>query len=452
MTGREQYEFGEFVLDVTERRLLKGADSVPLAPKAHDLLVALVRHAGRLITKEELLALVWPDSFVEEGILSVHVSGLRKALGDAIRPSRYIETVSGSGYRFQAAVRRETIFPFVPGGSIEARRAPTRRPLEAQEQFGRGRAHVLSASLFQLPDAIAAFRAAIDLDPTYAAAYAGLALTYCAQASLRARPHLEAHADAKNAALRALALDADCADAQVALATVLFLSEWDWVGAERSLERALAINPNHTEAYLQYGSLMEALGQLDRGLHLKQQALERDPFSPLVLVQIATAYWHQRRYDDAIVWADKALARDPNHLLAREFLAGAYWMKGDLDRLLTENLRQAESFGVTGDALARLQQSCAEMREAYTTGGRAGMARYQLAHIPESADGGPPLQSARLYAEIGNLDAAFQHLNRVIDGHDPCLVHLGVAPQWDGFRADARFGACLARLGLPATT
>ena len=224
-----------------------------------------------------------------------------------------------------------------------------------------------------------AFRAAIALDSTYAGAYAGLALTCCAQAGLRARPHLGAYAEAKTAALRALAMDDQCADAQVALGTVLFLSEWDWAGAERSFEHALELNPNHTEAYLHYGSLMDATGRLDRGLALKQQALERDPFSAMVQIQIATSYLHQRRYDDVIVWANKALELDPKHLLAREFLAGAYWMQGDVDRFLAANVAQAHSFGATEAALADVRRSCSEMRTAYAADGRPGLARYMLA-------------------------------------------------------------------------
>src|SRR3954462_14625441 len=104
MTAREVYVFGGFTLDVAERRLTSGAGSIALAPKAHDLLVALVRNAGRLQTKQELLQVVWPESFVEEGILSVHVSHLRKALGDSNRVSTYIETVPRTGYRFVAPV------------------------------------------------------------------------------------------------------------------------------------------------------------------------------------------------------------------------------------------------------------------------------------------------------------------------------------------------------------
>jgi DNA-binding winged helix-turn-helix (wHTH) protein len=104
MSGRELYRFGEMSLDVPERSLSKGGQSIPLAPKTHDVLVHLVRNAGRLVTKRELLDEVWTASFVEEGILSVHISGLRKALGDHNRSPRYIETVSRSGYRFISPV------------------------------------------------------------------------------------------------------------------------------------------------------------------------------------------------------------------------------------------------------------------------------------------------------------------------------------------------------------
>src|SRR5438132_2351630 len=104
MASNETFHFDEFTLDVPERRLLRGAEAVRLSPKAYDVLVALVQQRGRLVTKDELLKRLWPESFVEEGSLNVYVSALRKALGeDAHRPI-YIETVAGSGYRSIAAV------------------------------------------------------------------------------------------------------------------------------------------------------------------------------------------------------------------------------------------------------------------------------------------------------------------------------------------------------------
>src|SRR5436190_10163287 len=102
----EVYEFGGFRLEVAERRLTRGTLRVHLAPKTYDVLVALVRHPGHLVTKDELLRRVWPNVSVEEGILTVHVSGLRKVLGDITRSPLYIETVSRAGYRFIAAVTR----------------------------------------------------------------------------------------------------------------------------------------------------------------------------------------------------------------------------------------------------------------------------------------------------------------------------------------------------------
>ena len=88
MATREVYQFREFTLDVGERRLARGEVPVRLSPKAQDLLVMLVRQPGRLLTKDELLARIWPDAFVEESILTVHVSAVRKALGDDARPRR----------------------------------------------------------------------------------------------------------------------------------------------------------------------------------------------------------------------------------------------------------------------------------------------------------------------------------------------------------------------------
>ncbi len=446
MPRPERFQFGDFMLDVHERRLSRtGSEAIRLAPKAFDLLVALVRESGRLVTKQELLARVWPDSFVEEGILTVHIASLRKALDEAQRGSTYIETVPRSGYRFVAPVT----------GSVD-RDDPVAGqavlpPIEVYELVGRGRSHLLSGSNFELPDAVTAFRTAIEIDSTYAAAHAGLALTRCAQASLRMVPHLEAYADARASALRALAMDDGCADAQVALGSVLFLSEWDWTGAQRSLRRALDLNPAHCEGLLQYGSLMEALGHLEQGLRFKQQALERDSRSPLVFVHIAMSYWHQRRYDDAITWATRALDLDPRHLLAGEFLAGALWKKGDLERFLAENLRRAEVWGVPKTALAQLERSCAEMMDAYVSGGQPQLARCMLEHLPRGEGGAASIQRAVLHGAVGDFDIAFDHLDRALDTRDPALVHLAVAPQWDSLRPDVRFNQRLAKMGLDAT-
>jgi serine/threonine protein kinase len=334
---------------------------------------------------------------------------------------------------------------------------------EAFELVARGWAHLRSGSFFELSDAVSAFLAATEVAPAYAAAHAGLALTKVAQAMAHDVPHLEALAEAKTIALRALALNDKSADAQVALGQVMLFSEWDWTAAERSFQRALAINPNHAEAYLHYGGLMEALGKLTRGFELKLQGLECDSTSALAHVLIASSLWNQRRYDDVIVWVNKALDRDPRHLFARELLVGAYWKKGDFKRQIVEDLKRVEARDLSEEVRAALREIVAEILHAFDHEGLDAAHRCILKHISSawmtelmSDEGGStiigrgntiigPLARS---AEAGDLDKAFELLEGALTIRDPGLVHLAVAPQWDSMRADPRFNQCLARMKL----
>jgi tetratricopeptide (TPR) repeat protein len=245
------------------------------------------------------------------------------------------------------------------------------------------------------------------------------------------------------------------ADAQVALGTVLFLSEWDWRAAERSLQRALEINPDHTEALLQYGSLQEALGRLDDGLRCKQQALARDPRSPGVLVQIAISYWHQRKYDDTLVWAQRALDVDPKHVLACQFINHVYWKIGDVNRFAAWTVSQAIAWGFSEERVAVLKQVTADTQQVYATAGLAGVRGFMVDQITN-----PQLDfdillkmaffRAALYGAAGRLDEAFDCLDQAIAYRDPALVHLAVAPEWDSLRGDPRFAERLRSMALPS--
>jgi DNA-binding winged helix-turn-helix (wHTH) protein len=434
----ERYVFGELTVDVTERRVTRLGKAVVLPPKAHDVLVCLVRRAGHLVSKRELLDTVWPDAFVEEGSLAVHVSALRKALGDDRESARYIETVAKTGYRFVAPVDRP---PTPLGGAAAHHAVPATTSAEVHELVGRARLKLLSVARQEVPDAVAGFEAAIALDPTYAPAHAGLALARCAQAEQRLLPPADAYPLARASALRALAMDDDSADAMTALGAVMFLSEWDWIGAERSLQRALEINPGQLQARLLYGRLLDTQGRLEEGLAMKLMALETDPFSPSVHLSIALSYWNQRRYDESIRWASKTLDLDPGHGLAREFLAGAYWKLGDFDRHMEENLKHAAAHGVAPEALE-------PARRAYAQGGRIGVVRLALHQAASHPRGFPDAQLALFHSELGDLDRALPYLERAIESRDPCLVDLAVAPQWDLLRADPRFARCLTSMGL----
>ena len=122
---KQLYEFGPFRLDTGERVLTRAGQLVPLTPKAFETLLALVRHGGHVMEKDELLKAVWPDTFVEEATLAQNIFTLRKALGNGQQDGqKYIETIPRRGYRFIASVRElpvETTAPApVPGGPAAA--------------------------------------------------------------------------------------------------------------------------------------------------------------------------------------------------------------------------------------------------------------------------------------------------------------------------------------------
>ena len=123
--NEELYEFGPFRVDLSERVLTKGHQVIPLTPKAFETLVVLVRNNGRIVEKEQLLQEVWPDTFVEEGVLAVNVAAIRKALADGEEGQSYIETVPRRGYRFVSEVR--TIAPHSEDNHLSQRPAKRKR-------------------------------------------------------------------------------------------------------------------------------------------------------------------------------------------------------------------------------------------------------------------------------------------------------------------------------------
>ena len=100
------YHFGAFQMDTRERLLLRDGEPVPLPPKVYDTLLALVESSGHLIGKDELMKIVWPDTFVEDANLTVNISALRRALGEGGAEHQYIETIPRRGYRFVSPVTR----------------------------------------------------------------------------------------------------------------------------------------------------------------------------------------------------------------------------------------------------------------------------------------------------------------------------------------------------------
>src|SRR5436190_7337574 len=138
--GKHLYEFGPFRIDSVERLLFRGQEVIPLTPKAVDTLLALVSNCGRVLEKDELIKLIWPDSFVEEGGLARNISVLRRVFEDGAGEVQYIETIPKRGYRFVAPVREAgptTQTPVAPP-------APVPGPVDVDDKPMHGRWWIIS--------------------------------------------------------------------------------------------------------------------------------------------------------------------------------------------------------------------------------------------------------------------------------------------------------------------
>jgi tetratricopeptide (TPR) repeat protein len=182
---------------------------------------------------------------------------------------------------------------------------------------------------------------------------------------------------------------------------------------------------------------------------LKQQALARAPHSALVLIEVALSYVVQRKFDEAIAWIQKAIGLDPKNQRATFLLSATCWLIGDVPAAIAEKRRWADVFGVSGEPRAKLERWLALLENAYVSSGIQAANRLLLDGFGEAQDSHALMQRAACFASLGEIDAAFDHLDRALSMRDPHLVYLAVHPLWDRMRGDTRMADRLARVGLP---
>ena len=622
--------FAEFSLEPQRRSLHRGETQIALNAKAFDLLVFLVRNAGRVVTKDEILSEVWKDQFVEEANLTVQVSVIRRALGDQATESRFLVTIPGKGYQFVAEVlpppndpasgkvvapdsfpmpaddphgtepttsaevvasnrryvgiaaallllvgvgtyaylsfsvnpsaRSIAVLPFedqagdpssayfgdglaeslifslsrIPGLKVMSRdsafafrneKADVRRigselkvetvlrgrfvrtggsmsvstelvstednsvvwgaqftrvtddierlqadiaqsiarklkidlsgadvqllerhqtdDHEAYQHYLVGRHHLSRSTDEGFAKARDSFRLAIERDPNYAMAYAGLADSYNMLSGWGALAPNEGYPLAKSAALRALELDESLAEAYTSLGTVKLFYDADWSGSDAALARSIAINPNNSDAHMMYGYRLMLLGRFNEAKRYLARAIELDPLSVVKIVCYGNAFYFERDLVKAIEIYRRALDLDANSGLARWSLGGALLAAGRTEEAITEFERAIPLSGDSPDETASLAM-------AYAAAGRKEEARRIISELRARAGRAytPPALIAVAYAALGEHDMAFEFLEQAFRERDSLLVYLKVEPIFDPLRTDPRFGKLLTRIGL----
>ena len=294
--------------------------------------------------------------------------------------------------------------------------------------------------------AINYFELAIEQDPSYALAHAGMADCYNLLGFYAYQQPNEVYPKAKNAALEALNLDDTLAEAHASLGWILCHYEWDWERAESEFKRAIELNPNHATAHHGYSVFLLYVGKFDESLDHIKRAQGLDPSSLIINAHVGLPYEFMRQYDQAIEAYRRALLIDEGFWPARVYLSDAYAEKGMYEEAFAE-IRKAKD----------LHEGWNPQIEMYIGIFFAGMGRTEeaqhvLNNLLERSKQGyvSPMMIARLYFVLGEIDQTYDWVRRAREVHDPRLLWLGVmsASLPDSVRSDPRFIEAMEKTGL----
>jgi serine/threonine-protein kinase len=286
------------------------------------------------------------------------------------------------------------------------------------------------------------FRQALDLDPTYSSAYAGMADAYALLVWQEQLPRDEFIGRAKATAIKALEIDQTLAEPHASLGYVKFWYDWDFEGAEREFRRAIELNPDYGTAHHWYGEALGMMGRFEDGVKELQLARQVDPLSPIISADLGKLFFLARQPDKAIEELQKALELDPDLPLAHVFLGLAYNKKGLRDKAAAELERIAMMPGSRAIFKATLGF-------VYGQSGRVANARNILSELLTSRSSKryvSPFHIALVYVGLGENDKAIEWLETAKQERDPFLMYIPVDPNFDSLRGDARFSELLSQI------
>src|SRR5271170_134805 len=286
------------------------------------------------------------------------------------------------------------------------------------------------------------FHQAIEKDPSYAVAYAGLAETYITgDTSLDPKLSIPL---ARVAAAKALALDDTVGDAHVASAQVKYQEDWDWNGAEKEFKRAIELNPGDTLAHHLYSHLLLATGRNQESLKESELYVRLDPVSPAAYDHLGFHYSADGQFTLAIAAYRKTILLDPTWESSHQWLGDAYRHQGMSKEALVEYERAMELDKTSSEFVRTL-------RKAFEAEGWKGYWKKILSSQLDKTthEYVSPTRIAILYARLGDKENAFRYLGKAYANHDDALTLVKTDRDLDLLHADPRFDALLRRMGLP---
>ena len=330
-----------------------------------------------------------------------------------------------------------------PGGETQQRFAKQQTAnAEAYRLFLQGRASFEKWTKEGAQTAIGYFERAIATDPNYALAYAGIADTYMI-ADTGTAPDV-ASKRAREAAVKALALDPTLSEPHMSVAQLLFSEDWDFAAAEREFKRAIELSPSNIHAHHMYSHFLLAVGRIEESRVHTQTLMELDPLSAWAAGHLGYHQLYAREYDAAIATLRPYLLKTKDDYGAYGQLGDAYYQKGMMREAVEEYLQARALTGTKPDDVARL-------RRAFAANGMPGYLREWIEQLKRGAvTRYTSVLLAGAYARLGERDRAFEWLERAYaDYRSPLLPHVREFLEFDNLRSDPRFNDLLRRIGLP---
>ncbi|MBI5021445.1 MAG: protein kinase [Ignavibacteriales bacterium] len=325
---------------------------------------------------------------------------------------------------------------------LNIEKAPTENT-EAYHLYLKGRFYWNKRRAEDVEKAMTYFQQAIDKDSNYALAYAGLAAAYLIYPDLAGRPRKEYVPTARILAIKAIKLDGTLAEPHAVLGTIKRDFEWDWEGAKKEYERAIELDPNYPTAHQWYGLWFLAQGRFDEALTEMQRALSLDPLSLIINSNLGYIYECSGRYESAIDQFKKTIDLDPNFANVHTSLGMNYIILRRFNEGIAE-LQKRRSLD------AGYVSGIADLGWAYARAGRRSEALRSLNEILALSKKGNSLslEIAYVYVALGDMEKAFEWLNRAAEERNSYLRWLKVDPSWDNLRGDLRYHELLKKIGL----
>ena len=327
--------------------------------------------------------------------------------------------------------------------AAEPRRRTTRQTMntEAYQLYLKGRFFWAKRTPDNLQKALGFYQQAIEIDPTYALAYSGIADCYAGLGFFigTMRP-ADALPRARAAAEKALALDSSLSEAYASLGVCLFQYDWDWGGSERAFRRSIELNAENAVAHSSYSVLLMAMGRAEEAIRVAQRAADLDPLSAATIMNLGLVNFTARRYDECISVCRRALEIDPSFLLSYGFLAQAHQAKG----------QSAEALELV-DRAPRVPAFLALRGWAYGLAGRTDIVDEVLKGLePLSAQQYvSPFLFAVVHMGSGRVDEWRRAMRDCYEQRASGLVMSKVSPLFDSWRSDPVYTEIVDKLALP---